>query len=552
MAETTISEVEQAGVPGHPHVNPWAVLLVLCMGFFMILLDTTIVNIAIPSIIQGLHAGLDDILWVLNAYILVYAVLLITAGRLGDVLGQRTLFAIGLALFTVASGLCGLAQSTDQLIVARVIQGVGGALLTPQSLAILTLIFPPERRGAAFGIWGAVAGVAAVAGPTLGGLIVTHWGWRWIFYVNLPIGVAALVATFAVIPPLRVGRRHRLDLVGVVLASLGLLAIVYGLIEGERYSWGRVWGPVTIFELIAAGVVVLAVFLLWERTQAEPLVPVSLFRDRNFSLMNWIAAVMSFGMLGLFFPITIYLQSALGMSAMRAGLTVAPMSVASMIVAPFAGRMADRLGGKYILLCGLLLFSLGMALVDWLAGPDSTWLTFLGPFVVGGIGMGCVFAPSTTIAMRDIGRHAAGAASGVLNTTRQLGGVIGSAAVGALLQNRLAESLRDQAIAHAAQLPPEMRDPFIAGFSRAARGGLDVGRGAGSVPLPQGIPAQVAQQIERVAHDVFMRGFIDAMRPTLVLPIAVLIVAAASCLAIAQRRGPTEPVEAPEEAAVTA
>src|SRR5438270_2720177 len=185
-----------------PEPNPWIVLLVLCMGFFMILLDTTIVNIAIPSIIDALKASLDQILWVLNGYILVYAILLITAGRLGDIYGQRTLFAAGLALFTLASAFCGLAQDTDQLILARIIQGVGGALLTPQTLAMITTIFPPQRRGAAFGVWGAVAGVAAIAGPTLGGLIVTNWNWRWIFYVNLPIGVLALVATFLIVPDL--------------------------------------------------------------------------------------------------------------------------------------------------------------------------------------------------------------------------------------------------------------------------------------------------------------------------------------------------------------
>src|SRR5256714_15202290 len=355
--------------------NPWVVLLVLCMGFFMILLDTTIVNIAIPSIIDALRASLDQILWVLNAYILVYAVLLITAGRLGDIYGQRTLFAAGLALFTLASAFCGLAQDTNQLILARVIQGIGGALLTPQTRAMLTGPSPPQRRGAAFGIWGAVAGVAAVAGPTLGGFIVTTWGWRWIFYVNLPIGIAALAATFLIIPDIRAGRRHRLDLLGVLLASAGLFGIVFGLIEGQRYDWGAIWGPVTIGEIIAAGVFVLVGFVVWERFQAEPLIPLPLFAIRNFSLMSWVTAVMSFGMLGLFFPITIYLQSALGLSALQAGLTVAPQALVAMVVAPWSGRLADKVGGKYILMAGLVLFAAGMSLVDWRAAPDSTWLT---------------------------------------------------------------------------------------------------------------------------------------------------------------------------------
>src|SRR3989475_5466197 len=216
--------------------NPWITLLVLCLGFFRVLLDLTIVNIAIPSIIDGLKAGLDQILWVLNAYTLTYAVLLITAGRLGDRFGQRNIFVIGLALFTVASAACGLAQDPNQLIVARITQGVGGALLTPQTLAILTQIFPAERRGAAFGVWGAVAGVATITGPILGGALVTWVDWRWIFYVNLPVGVVTLMLALLVVPDLRPGRRAGLELVGVLLASGGLFLVTFGLIEGRRYD----------------------------------------------------------------------------------------------------------------------------------------------------------------------------------------------------------------------------------------------------------------------------------------------------------------------------
>src|SRR6478672_4686005 len=258
--------------------NPWLVLVVLTTGFFMILLDTTIVNVAIPAMSTALNTTLDQILWVLNAYILVYAVLLITAGRLGDLYGQRNLFAIGLAIFTLASALCGFAQDANQLIVARVFQGVGGALLTPQTLAILTSLFPPERRGTAFGIWAGVAGLATLAGPTVGGAIVTYIDWRWIFYVNVPIGIAALVATFVIIPDLRPGRQHGWDVVGIFLATAGLFGLVFGLIEGERFNWGEVGSYViTIPEVIGAGVVLLIIFVIWERYQAAPLVPLSLF-----------------------------------------------------------------------------------------------------------------------------------------------------------------------------------------------------------------------------------------------------------------------------------
>jgi len=416
------------------------VLLVLCTGFFMILLDTTVVNIAIPSMIEGLHASLDQILWVLNGYILVYAVLLITAGRLGDLYGQRNVFAVGLVVFTAASAYCGLAPDVLHLQIARVIQGTGGALLTPQTLAILTSIFPADRRGAAFGVWGGVAGIATVAGPTLGGYLVADWGWRSIFYLNVPIGILALVATFVVIPDMRQGRKHRLDVIGVALATAGLFAIVFGLIEGQRFQWGTIWGPITIPSMLGAGVGVLALFILWERRQAEPLMPLSLFRSRNFAIMNWIAVVVSFGMFGLFLPITIYLQSVLGLSALHAGLTIAPMSLVSMVVAPLAGRFSDKIGGKYILFVGCIIVVLGIGSLVLLAGPAVSPVRFLPSFAVAGLGMGMVFSPMATVAMRNVSPTMAGAASGVFNSFRQLGGVIGSSVVGAILQAQLARS----------------------------------------------------------------------------------------------------------------
>jgi EmrB/QacA subfamily drug resistance transporter len=535
--------------------NPWAVLVVLCMGFFMVLLDITIVNIAIPSMIDGLKASLDQILWVLNAYTLTYAVLLITAGRLGDRFGQRTLFAVGLAVFTAASALCGFAQDPNQLIFARVLQGLGGALLTPQTLAILTSIFPPERRGAAFGIWGGIAGLATIAGPVVGGLIVTYLNWRWVFYVNVPVGVTAFVLTFLIVPDLRPGRVSGVEPVGVLLTSAGLFAITFALIEGQRFDWGTVTTiagvPITIAALLIAGVVLLIAFFVWDSFRPSPLVPLRLFRDRNFSLMNWVAATVAFGMIGLFLPLTIYLQSALGFSALKAGLTLMPMSLVSMPVAPLAGRLADRIGGKYVLMVGVGLFAIGMGWLDWRASIDSTWVTFLPGLLVAGFGIGCTFAPMTTVAMRNIRPQLAGAASGVLNTTRQVGGAIGSAVVGAVLQNRLAVSLHDQAVSYSAQLPSQVpqavRQKFVDGFSNAVKSGLAVGHSSSSsAGHVSGAPPQVAAEIARISHDVFAYGFIDAMRPTLAVPIAVLALSSLSCLAI-KRRKRAEQAPAAEE-----
>jgi EmrB/QacA subfamily drug resistance transporter len=516
--------------------NPWLVLVVLTTGFFMILLDTTIVNVALPAMSTALNATLDEVLWVLNAYILVYAVLLITAGRLGDLFGQRNMFALGLAIFTIASALCGFAQNSGELIAARIVQGVGGALLTPQTLSILTSIFPPERRGAAFGIWGGVAGLATITGPTLGGAIITYASWPWIFFVNVPVGIGALIATFAIIPDLRPGRRQGWDVVGVLLATAGLFGIVFGLIEGQRYDWGQIAAtPFTIPELLVGGLALLVVFIVWEHFQTQPLIPLSLFEERNFAVANWIAAAISFGMLSMFLPITIYLQSVRGFTALVAGLTFAPMSLTSMFVAPFAGRLADRIGGKYILMTGISLFTVGFALVAYVAGPDSTWINFLVPAIIAGAGMGMTFAPMTTVAMRNISPRMAGAASGVLNTTRQLGAAVGSAVVGAILQNQLATSLHAQAVSHASQLPPAFRDQFVAAFSHIASSGFQIGAGQNGTSLPSNIPPAAAKLIGALAHDVFVTGYIDAMKMTLIVPILFLAATAMTTLLIKRR-----------------
>jgi EmrB/QacA subfamily drug resistance transporter len=529
--------------------SPWLVLSVLCLGFFMILLDTTIVNIAIPAISDKLHASLSDILWVLNAYILVYAVLLITAGRLGDLYGPKQLFLIGLAVFTASSAACGFAQNPTQLIVFRVIQGLGGALLTPQTLSVLTVIFPPDKRGAAFGIWGGVAGIATLAGPLLGGWLVTDFGWRWIFFVNLPVGIVAMVGAAIIMPSLKLNRRHKLDWVGTLLATAGLFLLTFGLIEGQSHDWGKVWGPITIVEVIAAGVIIMAVFFWqqWVGRDGEPLVPFQIFRDRNFSVMNYAVASISFGMLGLFLPLTIFLQVVLGLSALQAGLTTAPMSLISMLIAPFAGRFADKIGGKWILFAGLTLFSLGMGILIASSHQDTTRWHLLPGLIVAGVGLGMTFAPMQTVAMRNVEPRMAGAASGVINTTRQLGAVIGSAAVGALLQAQLSDKLRASAIAQTAGLPAPQRAEFLSRFS-AATGKLDIGNPTGGASFPPGTPPQVVQLATRIFHE----GFVNAMRVTLWLPIAVIAIGALSVLLVKRRKRPGDAARSSQTATVAA
>jgi len=502
--------------------NPWVILIVVSLGFFMTLLDLTIVNIAIPNMIGKLHASLDDVLWVINAYALVLAVLLITCGRLGDLLGQRQMFFAGVALFTAASAACGLAPSPGWLIGFRAIQGLGAAMLMPQSLAILTMVFPPDRRGAAFGVWGAVAGVATVAGPTLGGLLVTAFDWRYIFFINLPIGVAVLILTVIVIPDLRTGQRHRFDIGGIVLASLALLAFCYALVEGQKYNWGTITSFISIPLLFGVGAVLLGLFVYQQaRRQAhEPLVPFALFRDRNYSLMNLVTGFIAIGMLGIFLPFTIYLQSVLGFSALKAGLTMAPASLVSMFVAPVAGRMSDRIGGKYILMVGLVLFAGGMGSIAIIAQTNSAWYDFLAPQFVAGIGIGCTFAPMITVAMRNVNPRLAGAASGVFNTTRQVGTVIGTAGVGALLQNRLIAGFTEQINQLGTHLPGPARGRLLAGFQAAAKGGLGVGP---------------SHRTTGLASQVFTHGFVTAMRPSILVPILFLLGGAISCVFIKQQ-----------------
>ncbi|WP_018655734.1 DHA2 family efflux MFS transporter permease subunit [Actinomadura flavalba] len=529
--------------------NPWAILLTLSLGFFMTLLDLTIVNIAFPSMVDRLGASLDQVLWVSNAYILVLAVLLITAGRLGDVWGKKTLFMAGVTLFTLASLACGLAQDPAQLIAARAVQGLGAALLMPQTLSMIIATFPAERRGAALGVWGAVAGVSTVAGPTLGGLLVSWLDWRWIFFVNLPIGVLVLAMAAPILPAHVKGVRHRFDVTGVVLATAALFCLVFALTEGQKHAWNG--GIVALF---AGAAVLLAVFLAQQkrRQDREPLVPFSLFRDRNFTVLNLVGAIVSFGMIGMFLPLTFYLQSVLGYSALQAGLIIAPTSVVSMLLAPLAGRLSDRVGGKYLLMGGLVLYGSGMLWIITIARVDTPWTSFIVPFIVAGAGMGGLFAPMATEATRRVPPALAGAASGVNNTVRQVGSVLASAAIGAVLQNRLTVSLADEAERRAAALPPDYREPFTAGFADAARGGLEIGASHHGARVPDGLPPDVAQRAQELGAQVFTHGFVDALKPTMLLPAVLIFVGAAACLAVRSYRAPVpqapaaEPVEQPE------
>lgn len=536
------------GVPIHGDrpVRPMLVITVFCLGLFMTLLDITIVNIAIPDLVTDLKATLETVLWVGSAYSLTYTVLLITAGRLGDIYGPRRLFLLGLTVFTAASLASGLSQSPGQLIAFRALQGVGAALLAPQGLPIITSILPAAKRGPAFAATGIMSGLGVLLGPTLGGYIVTNFGWRWIFFLNIPIGIIAFALAFAFMPDVRPGLRHRLDLLGVALLTAGLFGVVFGLIEGERYDWGAISGFVSIPLVIAVGVALLGLFL-WRQVrtqQSEPLLPFAVFADRSFTLMTLVLLAMGFAMVGVFLPMTIYYQSVLGLTAVAAGLVIGTQSLAMMITSGVVGGISDsdKVSMKWVLFGGLLLFAAGMVYVVAIAAPDSGQWAFVPGLVAAGVGLGCVWVPVFGLATRDMPASRAGVGAGVLDTVQEFGAVLATAVLGAVLANRLAASMRTQAEIAAASLPEQARGQFVDGMTNASAGGIEVGAGqASGMTLPDGVPAPVVEQIHAAAQHAFAAAFTDAMRPTMVVPIVVILLAAGAVLFVMSKpSGPAE------------
>jgi EmrB/QacA subfamily drug resistance transporter len=414
----------------------WLVLAVLSLALFMLLLDSTIVNIAVPDIIRSLNASVTDIEWVIDAYLLGFAVLLIAFGRLGDLFGRKRLFMVGLIVFTVSSATCGFAPNEIFLIISRVAQAIGGSMMMPQTLSNIRVIFPPVQRGVAMGIWGAVAGAATALGPTIGGVLVQFYSWRWIFFVNVPVGIVAVVAAWLLIKENKIDRPERVDFPGLVLVSLAMFCLVFALIEGVTYGWGS---TLIITMLVAAGAL-FVVFVIVERSVAQPLVDLSLFRNRTFSAGNYAAMSIGFGLLGVLFLLTLFLQIVLGFGALEAGLTLTASSGMVMIVAPLAGRAAGRFGSRWLVFAGLLLCTIGVLFLTRIS-LTTTWQSLVGPLVIVGIGVGLTQAPTTTAVISAAPAQKTGNASGILTTARQVGAVFGISVLGAVLQNSLIGSL---------------------------------------------------------------------------------------------------------------
>jgi EmrB/QacA subfamily drug resistance transporter len=490
MAEPAVTAREQRS-----ERSPWPALWALVLGFFMILVDSTIVSVATPAIMADLGADVDGVVWVTSAYLLAYATPLLITGRLGDRFGPGRVYLVGLAVFTLASLWCGLTGSIGGLVAARVVQGLGAALMTPQTMAVITRTFPAESRGQAMGLWGATAGVATLVGPILGGVLVDGLGWEWIFFINVPVGVLGFVLAARLVPALPTQVR-RFDWLGVALSAVGMFLLVFGIQEGQSYDWGTIAGPISVWSLIGTGVVVLGLFLLWQRRAPEPLVSLSLFRDRNFSLAALAIATVGFGVTAMAFPFLFYAQGVLGLSPTHSALLFIPMAVISGALAPAVGKLVDRAHPRWIAGIGLVSFAAALLWLGALMRPGTPVWQLLLPMALLGVANGFVWSPLSTTATRNLPMHSAGAGAGVYNTTRQIGAVLGSAGIAVLIQARLS-----------ATLP-------------AAPGGDAGGFETGIAQLPEPLHA----------------GFAAAMGQSLVLPAVVLLVGLVAALAFAAPR----------------
>jgi len=456
-----------------PETNPWPALWAMVIGFFMILVDSTIVSVATPAIMTGLDTDVNNVIWVTSAYLLAYAVPLLVTGRLGDRFGPKHVYLVGLTLFTLASLWCGLTSSVEGLILARVFQGFGASMMTPQTMAVITRTFPAARRGGAMALWGATAGVATLVGPILGGVLVDGPGWEWIFFINVPVGVVAFVLAWRLVPSLPT-HSHHFDWLGVVLSAVGMFLLVFGIQEGEKYDWGTISGVLSVPLLIGAGLVVLVLFVLWQsRIRTEPLVPLGLFRDRNFSLANTGITLVSFAITAFAFPFTLWAQAVRGYSPTETGLLLVPMAICTGFLAPVVGRLVDRAHPRSITLVG---FTASAAALLWLSRvmtPDTHVWQILLPLGLFGVGSAFLWAPLSATATRNLPLSSAGAGAGVYNTTRQVGAVLGSAAIAALIQSRLTANLPgagasvEQVQTGGAAMPGAVAGPFSDAMAQA-------------------------------------------------------------------------------------
>jgi len=392
------------------------------VALFMTTLDNLVVTTALPVIHRDLHASLSGLEWTVNAYTLTFAVFLITGAALGDRFGRRRMFVVGLAIFTAGSAAAALAPSIEALIVARAIQGFGGAIVLPLTLTILSAAVPAERRGLALGAWGGISGLAVALGPLVGGAVVQGISWQWIFWLNVPIGLVLIPLAALRLRESR-GPNDALDLPGVGLASAGLFGIVWGLVRGNSVGWGS---AEIVFALLA-GTIVLALFVLRELRTDEPMLPLRFFRNRTFTSANVASLLMFFGMFGSIFLLAQFFQTVQGYSPLDAGLRVLPWTAMPIFVAPIAGALSDRIGGRPLMATGLALQATGLAWIAMVGSPTVAYSSLVVPFILSGIGMALYFAPVANVVLSSVRPEEEGQASGANNAIRELGGVFGVA-----------------------------------------------------------------------------------------------------------------------------
>jgi EmrB/QacA subfamily drug resistance transporter len=416
----------------------WWTLAAVAFGLFMIMLDNTVVNVALPSIERDLHISISSLEWIVTSYALVFAALLITGGKLADLYGRRRIFIVGLVVFTLSSLACGLAPSAGFLIGARVVQGAGAALMNPATLSIITATFPARQRGTAIGIWAGVSALALAIGPLAGGLIVDNINWNWIFFVNVPVGVLGVIASRIFITESRdTSHEQSIDLPGLTTSGLGLFALTYALIEGNQHGWTSA----EIVGLFVAAVVMLGLFVVVESRQRLPMLDLSLFKIGSFTGANIVALLVSLGMFGVFFYVSLYVQNVLGYTPTQAGAIFLPMTVLIILVAPLAGRASDRVGSRWLMGGGMALLGVSLLLYQRM-GVHSNFWTLLPALLTGGVGMASTMSPMTSAAMASVPVDKSGVGSGVLNSFRQVGGALGIAVMGAILASYVHAGIR--------------------------------------------------------------------------------------------------------------
>lgn len=414
--------VTDPAAPEGRRIPLWLAIVACSVPMFMVALDNLVVSTALHTLAVDLKANTQELQWFVNAYVLSFACLLMTGAALGDRFGRRRVFVVGIAVFTLASIGCGLSDTSAQLITFRTIQGFGAAAVMPLSLTLLSQAVPERLRGMALGVWSGVSGLAVAMGPVVGGAVVDGLDWRWIFWINVPVCVIAVpLVLFALRESSLPG--IRLDLVGMVLAAAGLCAAVWAIVHGEPDGWtsAKVLGAFT------AGVVLLAAFVIWEARTPEPMLPLSFYRVRAFTLTNIVSAAMYFGVFGSLFLLAQYLQIVPPRTPLEAGVRTLAWTLMPMFVAPVAGLLTDRVGGGRLMALGLFLQGVGLGWINLAAGTDTAYSSLVGPMVVAGIGMGFVFAPTAAVVLGSVAKEHAGKASGANATVREIGGALGIA-----------------------------------------------------------------------------------------------------------------------------